>query len=167
MSAVYARFILINEAGKSSKTVQVVFYVCMGAQMDSALHDAVWQQEIRAALESVFPFSLLAQFLTAPRSEKELQLNELPYIVAGICLFNQSTGAAQAGACTEALQQHATNPQNTLQECLDMLESVRRTLLCCPGVVRSGMYHGMLCGLISSNYPPMIIPCWAMYVCFT
>lgn len=102
----------------------------MSARLESALHNPVQEQEVRAAVESVFPFSSLAQFLTLPSAEKQLQLNELPCIVAGICLFNKSTGVSEAGACVAALHEHATDPTDTLKECLEQLQHVRHNLLC-------------------------------------
>lgn len=71
---------------------QVVYFTCMAACMDAALSDAAAEAEVRAAVESVFPFSMLAQFLTLSEKDREQQLNELPYIVLGICVYNQGTG---------------------------------------------------------------------------
>lgn len=107
----------------------------MSARLNSALHNPIQEQEVRAAVESVFPFSLLAQFLTSPSSEKELQLNELPYIVSGICLFNKCTGASGAGASVAALQEHATDPDQTLERCVEQLKSVRHRLILYSGPV--------------------------------
>lgn len=106
-----------------------MFYACVSVRLDSALHDARHEQEVRAAVESVFPFSQLAQFLTLPPAEKELQLKELPYIVAGICLFNKSSGVTEAGACLAALQQHALDPDNTIQAVLKLMNFVRQKLM--------------------------------------
>lgn len=45
-----------------------------------------------AALQSVFPLSELAAFMSLLRRDKEQQLNELTMIVTGIRLFNKDGG---------------------------------------------------------------------------
>lgn len=45
-----------------------------------------------AALESVFPNSELAAFISLPRQEKDAQLNGLTNLVTGIRLFNKHLG---------------------------------------------------------------------------
>ena len=49
-------------------------------------------EEVKAALESVFPLSTLVRFLTLPEEEKLQQIGELSRIVLGILLYNQSIG---------------------------------------------------------------------------
>jgi hypothetical protein len=71
--------------------------------MDCALSDPLAEQEVRAAVESVFSFAMLAQFLSLPKADRELQLSELPYIALGICWYNQAVGSAEGRAVTAAL----------------------------------------------------------------
>ena len=81
-----------------------MYFVCMAGCMDSALHDDTREAEVRAAVESVFPFSAVAQFLTLAVKERETQLATLPYVVLGICLYNQMRGVTEPGVLTEALE---------------------------------------------------------------
>jgi hypothetical protein len=78
--------------------LQVVYFTCMAACMDAALSDAAAEVEVRAAVDSVFPFSMLAQFLTLSEKDREQQLNELPYIVLGICVYNHVKGHGTGAA---------------------------------------------------------------------
>lgn len=113
---------------------QVVYFVCMAGRIESALHDPAEEQEVRAAMESVFPFSMLAQFLTLPRSDKEMQLCELPYIVMGICLFNQATGSSAGKALTSALEASISLDTSTLlKTCQDHIHTITRVLHCYTG----------------------------------
>jgi hypothetical protein len=101
----------------------------MAGRIDTALHDPKEEQEVRAAMESVFPFSMLAQFLTLPRSDKEMQLCELPYIVMGICLFNQATGASEGKALTAALDSSlGLDTVVLLKNCQDHIDAITRIL---------------------------------------
>lgn len=106
----------------------------MAGRIESALHDPAEEQEVRAAMESVFPFSMLAQFLTLPRSDKEMQLCELPYIVMGICLFNQATGSSEGKALTTALESSVTGDMSALlKSCEDHIHTITRMLHCYTG----------------------------------
>ena len=87
-------------------SVQVVFFVCMAGCLEAALSDITAEQEVRAALESVFPFSMLAQFITLPAEDKKQQLRELPLIVLGICLYNQAQGLIR-GRVLNAMLAHS------------------------------------------------------------
>ena len=108
----------------------------MAGHIDSALHDPTEEQEVRAAMESVFPFSMLAQFLTLPRSDKEMQLCELPYIVMGICLFNQATGSSEGKALTTALESSlSVDTSALLRSCEDHIHTTTRVLHCYTGTV--------------------------------
>lgn len=78
--------------------LQVVYFTCMAACMDAGLSDAAAEAEVRAAVDSVFPFSMLAQFLTLSEKDREQQLNELPYIVLGICVYNHASGSGAGAA---------------------------------------------------------------------
>ncbi|EFJ47078.1 hypothetical protein VOLCADRAFT_105292 [Volvox carteri f. nagariensis] len=49
-------------------------------------------EAVRAALESVFPVSAVARFLTLTEEERLAQLSELARITTGICLYNRSLG---------------------------------------------------------------------------
>ncbi|KAG2482843.1 hypothetical protein HYH03_018280 [Edaphochlamys debaryana] len=70
----------------------VVEAVCVEAGMDLAVQDPAANAEVRAALESVFPVSAVARFLTLPEEERLGQLSELARITTGICLYNRSLG---------------------------------------------------------------------------
>jgi hypothetical protein len=106
----------------------------MAGHIESALHNPTEEQEVRAAMESVFPFSMLAQFLSLPRSDKEMQLCELPYIVMGICLFNQATGSSEGKALTTALES-SLNLDNSalLKSCEGYIHTITRYLHCYTG----------------------------------
>lgn len=107
----------------------------MAGRIESALHESKEEQEVRAAMESVFPFSMLAQFITLPRSDKEMQLCELPYIVMGICLFNQATGASEGRALTTALESSLNLDTSTLlKSCEDHVQSITHTLHAYTGI---------------------------------
>ena len=43
-------------------------------------------------MESVFPLSALARFLTLSKLERMAQVEELARITLGICIFNRETG---------------------------------------------------------------------------
>ena len=44
---------------------------------------------MRAAVESVFPLSSLARFLTLDQGDRLQQIEELARITLGICLYNR------------------------------------------------------------------------------
>ncbi|KAG7331827.1 hypothetical protein KOW79_005796 [Hemibagrus wyckioides] len=70
---------------------RMVTYVILRSGLGSA-SDVNNVQEATAALQSVFPPSELAAFMSLLRRDKELQLNELTTIVTGIRLFNKDSG---------------------------------------------------------------------------
>ncbi|GFR41820.1 hypothetical protein Agub_g2592 [Astrephomene gubernaculifera] len=74
--------------------------VCVEAGMEAAVQDQAANAEVRAALESVFPVSGVARFLTLSEAERLAQLSELARIATGICLYNRSLG--QGGAALPA-----------------------------------------------------------------
>ncbi|GLC52820.1 hypothetical protein PLESTB_000672100 [Pleodorina starrii] len=74
--------------------------VCVEGGMELAMQDPVANAEVRAALESVFPVSAVARFLTLPEEERLAQLAELSRITTGICLYNRSLG--QGGSALPA-----------------------------------------------------------------
>ena len=110
----------------------------MAGRIESALHDPTEEQEVRSAMESVFLFSMLAQFLTLPRSDKEMQLCELPYIVVGICLFNQATGSSEGKALTTALESSlSVDTSALLKSCEDHIHTITRALHCYTGAIQT------------------------------
>ncbi|GLI70957.1 hypothetical protein VaNZ11_016056 [Volvox africanus] len=74
--------------------------VCVEAGMELAVQDPDANAEVRAALESVFPVSAVARFLTLSEEERLAQLSELARITTGICLYNRSLG--QGGSALPA-----------------------------------------------------------------
>ena len=70
----------------------VVEYVCKKAGLDRALVDETAAEEVKAAVESVFPLSSIARFLTLDEGERLRQIEELARITLGICLFNRRAG---------------------------------------------------------------------------
>ncbi|KAK2846210.1 hypothetical protein Q7C36_011064 [Tachysurus vachellii] len=70
---------------------RIVTYVILRSGLGSA-SDITNVQEATAALQSVFPPSELAAFLSLLGHDKELQLNELTTIVTGIRLYNKDSG---------------------------------------------------------------------------
>ena len=113
----------------------------MAGRLDEALSDPAAEQEVRAAIESVFPFSMLAQFITLSRREKEVQLAELPDIVLGICLYNQARGLTAGVVLTAALLQSPTDMQAQHAQCIAEGDAARvmlqgyagASLACIPG----------------------------------
>lgn len=67
----------------------VVEYVCVQSRLDRALSDEPAAEEVRAAVDSVFPLSSLARFLTLGEEERLNQISELARITLGICLYNR------------------------------------------------------------------------------
>ncbi len=67
----------------------IIEYVCRQAGLDRALVDEAAAEEVRAAVESVFPLSSLARFLTLEADERLQQIEELARITLGICLYNR------------------------------------------------------------------------------
>ncbi|KAG2452258.1 hypothetical protein HYH02_003282 [Chlamydomonas schloesseri] len=67
--------------------------VAVEAGLDLAVSDPTANAELRAALESVFPVSAVARFVTLSEGERLTQLAELARICTGICLYNRSCGA--------------------------------------------------------------------------
>jgi hypothetical protein len=121
--------------------LQVVYLVCMAGRIISAMHDSSEEQEVRAAVESVFPFSMLAQFLTLQKAEKEMQLSELPYIVLGICLFNQASGASEGKALTAALEALTVDTAALLKQCEENISLATANLLCYSGASPTTRVH--------------------------
>lgn len=74
-----------------------------------ALRDAAAEQEIRAVVDSVFPFAMLAQFITLAPEERQLQLRELPLVTLGIYMYNRAKGLAAAAPLQAALDAHAAD----------------------------------------------------------
>jgi hypothetical protein len=107
---------------------QVVYFVCMAGRMEDALHDALQELEVRAAVESVFPFSMLAQFLTLAAADRELQLNELPYIAVGICYYNQVYGVSQGPTLSAVLQGCEDRSLSLAKQCSECISQISRTL---------------------------------------
>ncbi|XP_026786872.3 cilia- and flagella-associated protein 206 [Pangasianodon hypophthalmus] len=70
---------------------RMVTYVLLRSGLGSA-SDVTNVQEATAALQSVFPQSELAAFMSLLRRDKEQQLNELTMIITGIRLFNKDSG---------------------------------------------------------------------------
>ncbi|XP_060762323.1 cilia- and flagella-associated protein 206-like [Neoarius graeffei] len=70
---------------------RMVTYVILRSGLGSD-SDVTNVQEATAALQSVFPPSELAAFMSLLRRDKEQQLNELTMIVTGIRLFNKDSG---------------------------------------------------------------------------
>ncbi|XP_062857153.1 cilia- and flagella-associated protein 206 [Trichomycterus rosablanca] len=70
---------------------KIVSYVLLRSGLGSAT-DITSVRETTAALQSVFPPSELATFMSLLRQDKEQQLNELTMIVTGIRLFNKDSG---------------------------------------------------------------------------
>ena len=70
----------------------VVEYVCKKAGLDRALVDDAAAEEVKAAVESVFPLSSIARFLTLDEGERLRQIEELARITLGICLYNRQAG---------------------------------------------------------------------------
>jgi hypothetical protein len=103
--------------------LQVVYYVCMAAHMDAALHDPAAEQEVRAVVDSIFPFAMLAHFITLSAADKELQLHELPLVALGICMYNRATGAARAAALQAASDEHAADPVAMHAQCRQAMDS--------------------------------------------
>jgi hypothetical protein len=108
--------------------LQVVYYVCMAGRLDAALADPAAEQEVRAALESVFPFSMLAQFITLPRKDRELQLSELPDVVLGICLYNQARGLTAGTVLSAALLQSPQDMAAQHARCVAEADAARAAL---------------------------------------
>eukprot|EP00798_Chlamydomonas_sp_ICE-L_P022971 gene22971-30160_t len=71
---------------------RVFEYVCVQTGMDRALNDTAAGDEVRAAMESVFPLSTLARFVSLPENERLAQVEELARITLGICLYNRAIG---------------------------------------------------------------------------
>ncbi|KAG2427493.1 hypothetical protein HXX76_012426 [Chlamydomonas incerta] len=67
--------------------------VAVEAGLELAVADPTAHAELRAALESVFPVSAVARFVTLGEGERLTQLAELARICTGICLYNRSCGA--------------------------------------------------------------------------
>ena len=108
--------------------LQVVYFVCMAGRMETALENAAAEQEVRAALESVFPFSMLAQFLTLSSADKQLQLSELPYIVLGICGHNLAAGVVRSRALAAALRAPAVDVPALHARCSAELQALQALL---------------------------------------
>lgn len=71
---------------------RVFEFVARKSGMDRAMSEVAAADEVRAAMESVFPLSTLARFLTLPESERLDQVEELARITLGICLYNRAIG---------------------------------------------------------------------------
>lgn len=67
-------------------------FVCAKTGLEHGSSDELARQEVRAAMESVFPLSTLARYLTLSEQEKSAQVEELARITLGICLFNHAQG---------------------------------------------------------------------------
>lgn len=65
-------------------------YVCCKTGLERGMTDELAKQEVRAAMESVFPLSTLARYLTLTEEEKGQQVEELARVTLGICIFNSS-----------------------------------------------------------------------------
>lgn len=70
----------------------VVEYVCKKGGLDRALVDEAASEEVKAAIESIFPLSSIARFLTLDDKERLNQIEELARITLGICLYNRQAG---------------------------------------------------------------------------
>ncbi|KAH0622132.1 hypothetical protein JD844_024157 [Phrynosoma platyrhinos] len=75
---------------------KIVSYVLLRSGLGSPT-DIKVIREATAALQSVFPQSELAAFLSLSKKEKEQQLKELTMIVTGIRLFNKDCGKGGEG----------------------------------------------------------------------
>ncbi|KXZ47973.1 hypothetical protein GPECTOR_31g335 [Gonium pectorale] len=89
--------------------------VCVEAGMELAVTDPDANAEVRAALESVFPVSAVARFLTLTEAERGAQLAELGRIVTGICLYNRSLGQG-GSALPAAAASYLPQAQRLLRE---------------------------------------------------
>ncbi|KAI4891199.1 hypothetical protein NFI96_030944, partial [Prochilodus magdalenae] len=70
---------------------KIVSYVILRSGLGSAT-DITTVREATAALQSVFPQTELATFMSLLKRDKEQQLNELTLIITGIQLFNKDSG---------------------------------------------------------------------------
>ncbi len=61
---------------------------------------------MRAAVESVFPLSSVARFLTLDEGDRQRQIDELARITLGICLYNRHAGKGGGRALPPATQAH-------------------------------------------------------------
>ncbi|XP_066514992.1 cilia- and flagella-associated protein 206 [Hoplias malabaricus] len=75
---------------------RIVSYVLLRSGLGSS-SDIHTVQEATAALQSVFPQSELATFMSLIKRDKEQQLTELTMIVTGIRLFNKDSGQGGEG----------------------------------------------------------------------
>jgi hypothetical protein len=108
--------------------MQVVYFVCMAGCMECALSDPHAEKEVRAAVESVFSFSMLAHFLSLPKADRELQLSELPYIALGICWYDHAVGEAEGRAITAALGSSAAQLPPLHAQCRTHVEAINAAL---------------------------------------
>mmetsp|Transcript_15175 Transcript_15175/g.39232 ORF Transcript_15175/g.39232 Transcript_15175/m.39232 type:complete len:636 (-) Transcript_15175:115-2022(-) len=75
---------------------KVFEYVCYAGGMEPAAGAGPAHDEVRAAMESVFPVSMLSRFLTLELEEKQTQMEELANIVLGIIMYNREQGIGGA-----------------------------------------------------------------------
>ncbi|KAL7889034.1 hypothetical protein AOLI_G00040080 [Acnodon oligacanthus] len=75
---------------------KIVGYVILRSGLGSAT-DITTVREATAALQSVFPQTELATFMSLLKRDKEQQLNELTLIITGIQLFNKDSGKGGEG----------------------------------------------------------------------
>eukprot|EP00201_Polytomella_parva_P021938 CAMPEP_0175046112 /NCGR_PEP_ID=MMETSP0052_2-20121109/4839_1 /TAXON_ID=51329 ORGANISM="Polytomella parva, Strain SAG 63-3" /NCGR_SAMPLE_ID=MMETSP0052_2 /ASSEMBLY_ACC=CAM_ASM_000194 /LENGTH=528 /DNA_ID=CAMNT_0016309801 /DNA_START=13 /DNA_END=1595 /DNA_ORIENTATION=- len=95
---VLMRNILSTNAFKSNSSTsyerfyKILFdFVCTASSMETALVNDAAASEVRAAMESVFPMSSVARFVTLSSEERIAQMEELARIVTGICIYNRAT----------------------------------------------------------------------------
>ncbi|GAX72985.1 hypothetical protein CEUSTIGMA_g437.t1 [Chlamydomonas eustigma] len=108
----------------------IIEYICKKVGLDRALSDEFAGEEVRAAVESVFPLSSLARFLTLEEAERLQQIEELSRITLGICLFNRHTGKGGRALppATETYMPQAQRLQRDLNRQAQDLAASLRTL---------------------------------------
>lgn len=79
-------------AGHERMLARVLEYVSVAGGMELATADDVAKEEVRVAMESVFPLSTLVRFTTLPGEERQQQVESLARVTTGICLYNQTLG---------------------------------------------------------------------------
>ncbi|KAJ3329679.1 hypothetical protein HDU76_007401 [Blyttiomyces sp. JEL0837] len=92
-------------------------------------------REATAALESVFPQSELASFISLSRGEKEAQLNGLTQLVTGIRLFNKQLGKggdtvddSELHALSTELDTQTTKTENSIQTYMAVIDYTTKAL---------------------------------------
>jgi len=116
----------------------IILHVLHESHLFNSTQEAV-QKETIAALESVFPRTLVDSFISQSDADKAKQLEELWRIVFGIRLFNKDTHKGGAGIpdAIDEIRKTLQTIKNTLAQHEQLMERVTlqyRIVLLCPSI---------------------------------